>query len=206
MEEKVENTDFNKMEDTLELEFDNSVNIICPECNKHVTIGADNICPNCGCEFEEIEKKFRLTKLGVCLCLIMSVTYFFTLSIIKLVIKPDNEMADESLFYMDAFRIFDFKIFIAMILICLAVFAVALALNYMDQSYKKIILSGISVVLSFIGVLLFIYTQRHCMYYFVIQIVFCMPLGQLAGSVMCFADAFILPKSKFNEDDNRKES
>ncbi|MGN1319417.1 MAG: hypothetical protein ACI4VF_10420 [Lachnospirales bacterium] len=175
--------------------IDNSVEITCPQCKNDVVIGDDNICPVCGCEFEEIEKKFRLTKLGIFVGILSVVIYMFVLILTRFINSPKTTI-EGSLFHMDAFRFGNFYLFLTAIFISLFIAFMFLLLNFIESKKLNIIITLLIVFFGFLNMGIFYYAEGNRMFYILTKMIALLPVGQVFGGICCFFDIFIKPKSK----------
>lgn len=184
----------NEIQENNELSED-YVEIICPQCKNQVIIGSDNICPECGCEFEEIEKEYRLTKLGIYFNGLCSGAYIVIIILMNYINKPLTKNED-SLFHLDAFRSFDTDIFIAILLFSIAVLILSVTRGLFKSKKGGIIVSSIMLLAAILNSALFFYTQYECMYYFISWLLMILPCAPVFFSFLCLIDNFITPKSK----------
>lgn len=171
------------------------VDIICPECHNHVVIGADNKCPECGCEFEEVPKKFRLTKLGIFCGILSSVIFMFVMILLKFITNPEN-ISKDSLFYLDAFRNLDIFLFIVVMILSFIILSMFFVIGICNK--KIIFLSSmlIALIFSIICLLILYSSEGDKSFYILVKLIFLLPIVQAFSSICCLIDLLIKPKSK----------
>lgn len=196
-----------KSEDDADEEFelpDDCVEIVCPECNETVIIDSSNKCPRCGCEFEEIEKKYRLSKFGIFLGIVSSSIYALIIILLRFIKTPDK-INSGSLFQMDAFRTTTLGVFLGMLTLTIltVIFFVLLDIIINKEAvYSPIINVSFIIsilILSTFSILLFWQSEGNKLFYILTKFIFLLPLMELIGGVCCFVDLFIKPKSKLNK-------
>ena len=185
----------NNVPEDFNINNENPVTIICPQCHKEVTIFNDNICPECGCEFEEVEKEYRLTKVGITLAILSAIVHIIISVTIFILCSPNNVDTD-SLSYMDALRFDNSFIFIAMIICEVFVIINLVTLGVTNGDTSGIILSVIAVIFSILNALIFFYIEGSRLYYIVTLFIALLPIFQILGSLMCLIDRFIKPKGQ----------
>lgn len=171
---------------------DGMIEMECPECHQYVIIDGSNVCPKCGCEFEEVEKSYRLLNVASFLGILATVIYVIVSIVFRFINRPDNIDAD-SLFYMDAFRFTSTTVFILTLLISAIVIALFVADVLISGFEMRFAVSLLIIVFALINSFVFFYSEGDKLFYILAKVVALCPIAEIVCGVCCVVDLFIAP-------------
>ena len=199
LDEQKEKASIEKTRDALAAAFKaglkskEKIEIICPECGNEVVLDEDNKCPECGCEFEENIKEFKLTKFGALITALSSIFYLMFMAFMyytgydsavsskyreikKILLDIINDPTASKL------------IGAAALLLALSILVVAVRPRGMKLAISLLMLS-----IAGLSLRLFWFSQAQTLFCPFAWALVAMPAVQVFGGFFCFIDQFINP-------------
>ncbi len=166
------------------------VTIVCPKCKKKVDIGEDGICPECGCEFEENLKHFKLTKFAAFIAAMSAIFYgVLVIFLCYTELKPPGNAGDE--YTLTVAEFLTNKMFTEMFAVSVIILLICIILVCIKSRIVKFILGLAILVFSVQGGYLFYLSQKESLFCPFMWLFICLPFIELFAGFLVLIDQFI---------------